>query len=1582
MDAGGLVTATAEAIGRSELPGEQAITAESQGDGRLMWQLFRFVERGLLVACCCVGLVYATVAEVQAQDGEGNRGNLLGDFFRGLNRNIRDTAEELERAKQGRDQIDARIPQNQDFTRRLEQAQNFLQGKRWHEALEILQYLQAQTQDAFLFDQQQRLQSLHSRIRELFAELPEEALRNYQNRYGATASQLAQQAQQEQDLAGLFNTASLHFQTPAGKAAALQAAVLLRDQGEPSAAARSLTELARVAESPAARQRLATLAIRCAQLAHDRHQVEQLQREFRLSPLSDPAFLPQREPIQTGQLATTQLLSISQNVPADAVPRLIPNWTQVLLDRPLAEEQIRQLAADLKESGRAILPSGQVVISGEKLAYRTLRGLEVREVSSGRLLWESRSLRELESRLSSSRDQEQLSMRYSGRAPEYHPVTSLLYRDGITASLTTDGEHLFAIEGHEPISETSRGSVWQRRASPDPKDAERWNTNEIVAYDFATGRVRWRLGGKPLEEPFTRPLAGTFFFGPPVADGGELFAIGERDGIVSLYVIAARTGEVEWSQEISLSSRGVDVDQVRRFWPCMPAIREGIIVCPTTGGWLVAVDRYTQKLLWASRYSPRQTRNQRSRGGFAAQTVEDLNRRWAVTPPLIVDRHVLFTPPELPNEFGVKEVSSFCFDLQTGEELWRQEKGDGLFLSGVAEGQAIFIGSSSIIARNIADGGKQTWKLALDSQEGKPSGRGVILNQHLLVPVDQSVLLTVDLRTGGVASRERLHSRHVELGHLTYHRGQLLSLSNFELSAFPIWSAESDATQLALGSFTSHFVATERLLADGQLEQALDAIEQFRSHPSFQSLSPVQREQLRSMEWNTLVKLTQQNPEETSELLLTLQTLAETPQEQTDYKRLAADRERSLGNFRSALGLYFSLFDPVHQGMSIQEGTRTVSVDAWVAGRVWDLIEETPVTERQGLNAELERHVLDLAQSRGLHERLARAFLRLPAGQQLEYALARSAADAGELTEALVRYQRIATLGAPNLQVQAELRLSELLVKLGAVADVRRSLARVLQLPDVTDLQDFMEEEQSSHALAHSRLARLPEDDILPETTNWGRFWEAARTGNQGREFNVELVEGDGDTYEFLSNFRFLFQNQQQRLRIEDATTGRYVWSTPLRSMTNIAQRSNVGLLQSGAMTYAVHRGALHALQIPNKQVRWTYVPPVTGMAVSRLRSPSQSGTTMMNHLGAFRNGANLISFRTPYGILLGANPFAVLVLDEELRALDPLTGELLWSERDFDRRLRAELLDDRMLLCIRENPRFIRLLDGAAEGPRVDQLFLTECLMLAPNQVVRLSLPDGKKQWSLRSGTLENPAKHWELTLEAETLLGSLSEQQLLAISPQAELSLISLDTGERHPVGAIPGDLMEVQKRIYYFEDESLLFIAVAHGEARTSYVSLPSLRAAGTILAYSKSGGLLWSQSTEALGELLEAQAQQKPGQDENAQGAPQEQAEAEPAQQQKWSMNLITKELNRSPLLLFISDRPEHREKIYFRRLTLTGLDKQTGERVFDWHRISNSGGFSYLHLDLQERSFDLRTYNERLKIRAVPDPLEAAPGDNE
>ena len=80
----------------------------------------------------------------------------------------------------------------------------------------------------------------------------------------------------------------------------------------------------------------------------------------------------------------------------------------------------------------------------------------------------------------------------------------------------------------------------------------------LVSHNFMTGvslqgegKVMWHIGGADGEnEP---ALAGAYFLGPPLSFEGDLYTLVEVNGETRLVVLDARTGRLQWSQQLTQS---------------------------------------------------------------------------------------------------------------------------------------------------------------------------------------------------------------------------------------------------------------------------------------------------------------------------------------------------------------------------------------------------------------------------------------------------------------------------------------------------------------------------------------------------------------------------------------------------------------------------------------------------------------------------------------------------------------------------------------------------------------------------------------------------------------------------------------------------------------------------------------------------------------------------------------------------------------------------------------------------------------------------------------------------------------------
>src|SRR5258708_38658527 len=111
------------------------------------------------------------------------------------------------------------------------------------------------------------------------------------------------------------------------------------------------------------------------------------------------------------------------------------------------------------------------------------------------------------------------------------------------------------------------------------------------------GRVGGREGGGDPRR------AGVVFLGPQLAWHASLYLLAESKGALSLVVLDRSTGRLSWSQELALVERRISEDLLRLVGGATPSIStDQGVVCPTSGGGVVALDLATRSLLWGYRY--------------------------------------------------------------------------------------------------------------------------------------------------------------------------------------------------------------------------------------------------------------------------------------------------------------------------------------------------------------------------------------------------------------------------------------------------------------------------------------------------------------------------------------------------------------------------------------------------------------------------------------------------------------------------------------------------------------------------------------------------------------------------------------------------------------------------------------------------------------------------------------------------------------------------------------------------------------------------------------------------------------------
>lgn len=479
---------------------------------------------------------------------------------------------------------------------------------------------------------------------------------------------------------------------------------------------------------------------------------------------------------------------VFQAVPSrnPAVARSSPiwdlQWQRTLLTEPESvdqseledlHERLTRLRAKRRTDGKLTLPAAHPVVSRGTAVFRTLGNLRAVDVATGDPVWEAVQVDPLFTRL-------YLDGGVSGEAGSANSLldqylTQRAFDDLNFGTIAADDRYVYAVE-ESGMNLDPQNVARGVRHPLDPPEF-----NKLMAFELSSGKFVWEIGGATRN--FAPEAADTFFLGPPLPLDGRLYVLGEIGGEIRLLVYQntfdlADGGFVRpkllWKQSLVEPSIPINYPYapVRRMSGVSPSWADGVLVCPTTAGAVVAVDVARRQLLWGYRYEDSSPDlQQRQFNPFIGRNLgqtppnRDEKDRWVDAAAVIVDGRVLLTPRDSDD--------LHCLNLADGKKLWTRPRGNGLYLAAAVDGQAVVVGKSGVQAYNLTDG-KPAWKKP--ATLGAPAGRGVRSGTHYHLPLATEEIATVDLATGRVLARTKTTDGEVP-GNLLAVGGSILSQS-------------------------------------------------------------------------------------------------------------------------------------------------------------------------------------------------------------------------------------------------------------------------------------------------------------------------------------------------------------------------------------------------------------------------------------------------------------------------------------------------------------------------------------------------------------------------------------------------------------------------------------------------------------------------------------------------------------------------------------------------------------------------------------------------------------------------------------
>lgn len=1526
----------------------------------------------------------AKPADTKDADAKKPARNPLSDLIRqkqgGVDPPTANGKDSRREANARRSVVDPRAPARRKVDEWLSRAATMGQAGQWKEAFELLQRVSEQPEDTLYRTPDGKWVSAWAEADRVRGTAPPERLHEYQAQFSGLARQLLSQALAAHDDQQLGQVARKYFHTDAGYEAANRLASLHLDRGDFTDATRWVAALWNV-QAPVTREApWRAKAAYAAARAGQTELAEKLAAAVRATPAVSlggtsrdaakwlaAAGAAQRpaEPALS-QWTTFYGNSSRTGVAAGGTPLLAPRWRRTLSDSLPGRTQIAQLVEDLSDQGTSPSPTLFAMAAAGKIAFRTLRGVEVLDADTGRALWTTAArqplerllgaegagfgetdesgvgLEVLQGRINIARGgafwNNGVVMRFGG-AGEFSPLGNLLFRNASFGLISSDGSRLFVIDDPAFLTHRQPGNPGQVEMQG-ADDAG----NRLVAYDLATGHPLWTAGGPAAGEPFDPPLAGCYFFGPPLAYKGDLYVVaevteGERADEIRLFALDPQTGTERWSQLIAQAPVAIEKDVGRRWWTAQVAVDAGMIVCPTTAGWLVAIDRATRSLLWG--YCPQAPTGQDRRGaGFgeqleaAAMTPQTpLSAQWGAAPPILADGRVVYSV-----QGGQTLV---CLDQYSGKEVWSKPRANGMYLAGVFDHKVLVVERDAVSAYELLSG-KALWKSA---KLALPSGRGVGLADRYVIPLSSGEVWSLSLADGKAVHEAHVPSDSALPGNLITYGGMLLALDAGGLTAFEqreaivdeiarrqsanprdAWAAVREAEMHARDQRYGEALRSLRLI--GAAEVPADLRPRYRGL-LVESLQEAIRADLTSPQ--------------TERDLAELQTIVETADEKQQFRRLETDLLTARGEFGRAFDAYAALAqESPDELITRDDDARTkVQTRLWAAGKLADLFDRVPAERRAELETRLStRAAAALAAGVDEQREFVALFGRHAIARDVRRRLAQALGDRGEF-------------------LAAERLLSEMRYS----SDNTVAAAAIEQLARLTSKFDL----SSDAAVLYGLLERRYADVVLPSGKTAGRLVEDLRASGdlplaapalpdwQAGALRVERLGASNINYPdqelatrtsdapFFRQFRFEIDHATQRMDMTGGQSDAPLWSLPLRAQSSAAE-GMLSLSQASAHQLTiVHRGIIHCLSPVERRVLWT--TPLEGR--SNAQSAVRRNNSPLNAMQAFSSvAARLLSQPQQQGggreLPFATDTYVCWQGRRELRVLDAASGEVRWSWSGL--RPGMQVIAGRDVVYLRGRDAQKPLALRAADGKRLELPKLADALSravaFAGNGFVLPVTEREGKGLRLYDPLLDRDL--WSFKLEAtELLLSPLDGGRLSLLERSAQISrlhLVDLESGDRKLLGELSFEELGRPREIYSLTDDLNVYLLANRGVESSFYSEgIPFVRASGLLAAFDpEAGKLRWKQQIAA--------------------------------------QNLLLERLDASPLLVFASRKTESggKSKTQYWTLHLVAIDKLSGKKLLD-DKWASQPGFRSLSVSASNRYIELRGYNERLRLHPVDRP---------
>jgi outer membrane protein assembly factor BamB len=933
-----------------------------------------------------------------------------------------------------------------------------------------------------------------------------------------------------------------------------------------------------------------------------------------------------------------------------------------------------------------------------------------------------------------------------------HKLKTILFDNPLVGSMTHDGQNVYAVDdtalpsppavydpnmGFMPVNPGAGGQM-----GVDKLFAE---GNRLVALNMLTGNLAWQLGNavsvpamtEEEEDKTDNPLllmANAFFVGPPLPVNGKLYVLFEKNGRMRLACLdplkvkhyqlpngkpSDKAPELVWSQRLGEPNMKLPLDSVRRFQCSYLAYSEGVMICPTNAGAVVAVDVMSRSLLWARSYRSLEqpAAGQENMGGrrfvrggqppntgLSALAAD----HYRAAAPVVSNGRVVFTA------FDSKSID--CLDLRTGDLLWTEPQRAGdLYVGGVVADKVVVVGKEFVRAINLVGkprekagptGKEDTVMAWRDLRVGTPAGHGVVSKGGVYyLPLanspdgDRPEIWAINVAKGTVTAKAAYRKKAeadgppVMLGNLAFHEGQLLAQSPLELAVFPLTGlkkAEMDKLLAANPKDPVGLVARGEISMDnGEIAAAIaDFKEAAKNNPP----EDAQR-RLREKLYAAYTELLRKDFTAGESFLDEYKGLTEVKVDSDDPKvkqqqidegfnrrktflELMANGRRQQKRLAEAFDHYVEISKLGDNKQLISIGSETngqTRPDVWARGQISAMIEEaTDPAVRKPLEDRVAKEWA--AVQKGADPKALAEFVRafgdhFAVGREAQLALAEkklAANNDDDAREAQALLLKVwATAPEKRIVARAIETLARLMTRRGMMDDAVALYAKLgEEYPDVSIRDGKTGADFLNDLLTDKRLLPYLEPMRIP-TPDRVKVNEVR--GGAAGGYNTITVEPDGaETNAFYQRHRLMLMPNNAgdgtwALKVYDRSTNQEKATFPrLRfyAQTGVPQHR---IAQAHGNLLLVHTGLMvHCFDLAEKKQLWEF-NPLGDLKLDPNRNNYYDGNPIPEMDVTVPLGQDGTKLGVGRATVLEAN-VACVVWKDGLIGLDPMTGAKLWS--------------------------------------------------------------------------------------------------------------------------------------------------------------------------------------------------------------------------------------------------------------------------------------------------------------------------------